>query len=78
VHQHNTNCHELAFKGSAMEFVDRADARPEPIPVARCRDLLGEEAEALTDEEVVLIRRHAETMAQVVVEMFVERRRIPG
>jgi hypothetical protein len=61
-----------------MEFADRADTRPEPIPLVRCRELLGEEAEALTDEEVVLIRRHAETMAQVVVEIFVERRRIPG
>ena len=52
-----------------MEFVDRADARPEPIPLARCRELLGDEAEALTDEEVTQIRRHAETMAQIVVEM---------
>ena len=52
-----------------MEFVDRADARPKPIPLERCRELLGEEAEALTDEEVALIRRHAETMAYIVVEM---------
>jgi hypothetical protein len=55
-----------------MEFVDRADARPEPIPLARCRELLGEEAEALTDEEVALIRRHAETMAYIVFEMQVK------
>ena len=55
-----------------MEFVDRADARPEPIPLARCRELLGEEAEALTDEEVALIRRHAETMAYIVFEMYVK------
>jgi hypothetical protein len=59
-------------QGSAMEFVDRADARLEPIPLALCRKLLGEEAEALTDEEVALIRRHAETMACIVVEMYVE------
>ena len=56
-----------------MEFIDRADASPEPIPLARCRELLGEEAEALTDEEVALIRRHAETMAYIVVEMYVKR-----
>ena len=55
-----------------MEFVDRADARPEPIPLARCRELLGEEAEALTDEEVTQIRRHAETMAQIAVEMHLK------
>ena len=56
-----------------MEFIDRADASPEPIPLARCRELLGEEAEALTDEEVALIRRHAETMAYIVVEMYMKR-----
>jgi hypothetical protein len=55
-----------------MEFIDRADASPEPIPLARCRELLGEEAEALTDKEVALIRRHAETMAYIVVEMYVK------
>ena len=40
--------------------------------------LLGEEAEALTDREVALIRRHAETMAYIVVEMCLKNRRIPG
>lgn len=57
-----------------MEFANRADARVEPIPLGRCRELLGEEAEALTDEEVALIRRHAETMAYMVVEMYLEHR----
>ena len=61
-----------------MNFVAREDDRPEPISIARCRELLGDEADTLTDEDIELIRRHAETMAQVVVEMFVERRRIPG
>ena len=61
-----------------MDFVDREDDRPEPISVARCRELLGDEADTLTDEDIDLIRRHAETMAQVVVEMFVQSRRIPG
>jgi hypothetical protein len=40
--------------------------------------LLGDEADTLTDQDVELIRRHAETMAQVVVQMYVESRRIPG
>ena len=40
--------------------------------------MLGDEADTLTDQDVELIRRHAETMAQVVVEMFVESRRISG
>ena len=61
-----------------MDFVDREDDRPEPISIARCRELLGDEADALTDQDIELIRRHAETMAQVVVEMLVESRRIPG
>jgi hypothetical protein len=56
-----------------MEFVDR-DATLEPIPLARCRELLGEEAETLTDDEVLLIRRHAETMAYLVVEVYLEDR----
>ena len=59
-----------------MDFVDRGDDRPEPISIARCRALLGDEADTLTNQDVELIRRHAETMAQVVVEMFVESRRI--
>jgi hypothetical protein len=42
------------------------------------RELLGDEADTLTDEDIELIRRHAETVAQVVVEMFVESRQIPG
>ncbi len=61
-----------------MDFVDRGDDRPEPIPIARCRELLGDEADTLTYQDIELIRRHAETMAQVVIEMFVESRRIPG
>jgi hypothetical protein len=61
-----------------MDFVARADDRPEPISIARCRELLGDEADTLTDQDIELIRRQAETMAQVVVEMFVESCRIPG
>jgi hypothetical protein len=61
-----------------MDFVDRGDDRPEPISIARCYELLGDEADTLTDQDIELIRRHAETMARVVVEIFVESRRIPG
>ena len=60
-----------------MDFLDREDDRPEPISVARCRELLADEADTPTDQDIELIRRHAETMAQVVVEMFAEGRRIP-
>ena len=60
-----------------MEFVERADDRPEQISIARCRELLGDEAESMTDRDVVEIRRHAETMAWIVVEMFQDHYRIP-
>ena len=53
-----------------MEFVEPADDRSESISIARCRELLGEEAESMTDQEVALIRRHAETMACLVVEIY--------
>jgi hypothetical protein len=59
-----------------MEFVERADDRPEPISIARCRELLGEEADSLTDHEIALLRRHAETMAWIVVEIYQQHRRI--
>ena len=53
-----------------MEFVERAEDIPEPISIARCRELLGDEAESMTDQEIALIRQHAETMACIVVEMY--------
>ena len=55
-----------------MEFVERGDDIPQPISIARCPELLGEEAESMTDQEIALIRRHAETMACIVVEMYQE------
>jgi hypothetical protein len=55
-----------------MEFVEHADDRPEPISIARCRELLGEEAESMTDQDIEDIRQHAETMASIMVEMYQE------
>ena len=55
-----------------MEYVERADPTPEQISIARCRQLLGEDAESMTDQDVEDIRRHAETMASIVVEMYHE------
>ena len=60
-----------------MELDNEHDIDAMPISIERCRELLGEEAEALTDREVALIRRHAETMAYIVMEMYVDSRRIP-
>jgi hypothetical protein len=60
-----------------MEFVKCADDGPEPISIERCRELPGEDVAAMTDPEIALIRRHAETMACIVVEMYLEHARIP-
>ena len=44
---------------------------PEAIPLARCRELLGEEAEELSDDEVEEIRHHAQALAHLVVEIAI-------
>jgi hypothetical protein len=59
-----------------MEYVEHADPRPEPIPIARCRELLGDDAEWMTDQEIEDIRRHAETMACILIEMHQEQCRV--
>jgi hypothetical protein len=59
-----------------VEYVELANPRPEPISITRCRELLGEDAESMTDHEVEDIRRHAETMACIVVEMYQEHCRL--
>jgi hypothetical protein len=41
---------------------------------ARCRALLGDDADGLSDQEVDRIRRHADAVAHVIVEMFLEQR----
>ena len=53
-----------------MEFVARADDKPEPISIARCRELLGDDADEMTDDDVERVRRHAEAMAAIVVELY--------
>jgi hypothetical protein len=55
-----------------MEYFEHADPKPEPISIPRCRELLGEDADSMTDQDIDDIRRHAETMAGIVVEMYQE------
>ena len=50
-----------------MDVPDRADQEPEPISIARCRELLGDDAEIMSDEEVVAVARHAETQAHILI-----------
>jgi hypothetical protein len=77
--QHTTtNRHDSRSPGAPMEFATRADDRPERISIARCRELLGEDADLMTDEDVEQVRRHAETMACIVVEVYQEQCRASG
>lgn len=69
-HKHESS--RLAFKGSAMDVLHGAEQESDPISIARCRELLGEDAESMTDQDIEDIRRHAETMACIVVEMYRE------
>jgi hypothetical protein len=46
------------------------------ISIARCRDLLGDEGCALSDEEIELIRRRAEAMAHILVDIFLQNCRL--
>jgi hypothetical protein len=59
-----------------MEYVEHAEPRPVPISIARCRQLLGEDAKSMTDQGIEDVRRHAETMAYIVVEMYQEQCRV--
>ena len=56
-----------------MEHVHAGDTAFDAISIARCREVLSDEAEGLSDEEIDLIRRHADAMAHVIIELFLER-----
>ena len=45
------------------------------ISIGRCRELLGDDAIDLCDDEVDRIRHYADTMAQVVIEVFLAEKR---
>jgi len=42
------------------------------LAITHCRELLGEEAAGLSDTEVDAVRRHADSMARVIVDLFVK------
>jgi site-specific DNA recombinase len=46
-----------------MDVLDRAEQEAEPISVARCRELLGDDADTMSDDEVLIVARHAESLA---------------
>ena len=68
-----------------MQHLTDAEARrDEPsessggvVPLARCRELLGDEAAGVSDEELDRVRRHAAAMTHVLVLAFLEDRSTP-
>ena len=63
----------LACKwGTAMDVPERAEVIPEPISIVRCRELLGDEADALSDDEVRDVARHAEAMARILIALALQ------
>lgn len=57
-----------------MEHAHAVDVVFDSISIARCRELLGDDAEGLSDQEIDLIRQHAAAMADVIIDIFLERR----
>ena len=55
-----------------MDVPDRADQEPQPISIAGCRELLGDDACTMSDEEVLAVARHAESLAHVVIELALQ------
>ena len=43
------------------------------LPLARCRELLGDEAAGVSDEELERVRRHADALAHVMIEIAADR-----
>lgn len=53
---------------------NRLDDIADDNTIARCRELLGDEAAGLSDEDLDHIWQHAGAVAHVIVEIFLERR----
>jgi hypothetical protein len=59
-----------------MDVPERADTAPEPMLIAQYRELIGEEADALSDDEVRDVARHAEAMARILIALALQNGRI--
>ena len=58
-----------------MDEIFSADVPTDEHSIDRCRELLGDEAVDLHDDEIDRIRRCADTMARVMIELFLEEKR---
>ena len=59
-----------------MDAIEHADQEPEPIFIARCRELLGDDAEMMSDEEIVAVANHAETLAHILILVALQEVRV--
>ncbi len=57
-----------------MEHEHAEHVPSDMLTIGRCRELLGDEAEGLSDDEIERVRRHADAMARVIVEILLEQR----
>ena len=53
-----------------MENGNRADDALDPQVIERCRGLLADDADDLADEDVDRVRRHADVLARVIIDVF--------
>ena len=58
-----------------MDEIFPAGEANDEISIERCRELLGDDAIDLTDDEVDRIRTCADTVAHAVIEMFLAEKR---
>ena len=59
-----------------MDVLDRAPQESESISVARCRKLLGDDAETMTHEEVLIVARHAESLVHILIAVALQNVRV--
>ncbi len=52
-----------------MEDFLSSETGPDLIALKRCRDLLGDEADGLSEEEVDLVRRQVNGLAHVLIDI---------
>ena len=55
-----------------MDVPDRAEQEPGAISIAQCRELLGDDANTLTDDEVLAVARHAEALAHILIDLALQ------
>lgn len=53
-----------------MENRNLADEARDPLSIERCRGLLADEADDLSDDDLDRVRRHADALAHVIVDIF--------